>query len=173
MILKFLQNSIRAQLSNKNEPLDKTLIIAFRVSPIDLDLNFHMNNGRYLSHMDTGKIDFLIRTGLAKKVIKQRAKPVTTSVKISFFKDLKLFERYRLITKLIGVDSKWLYFEQSFKNIDQKTVAHSLVKLGFSKDGLQPIKNFITEEQRKQFHIEKVKEHELLKKYEEYALQFR
>ena len=98
---------------------------------------------------------------------------MTTSVKISFFKDLKLFEKYSLNTRLVGIDSKWLYFEQTFKNEAQKTIAHSLVKLGFTKNGLQQIEKFISAEQLEEFHIEKVDEHELLKKYEEYALQFR
>lgn len=36
------------------------------VLPNDLDLNFHMNNGRYLTVLDLGRIDFLLRIGLAK-----------------------------------------------------------------------------------------------------------
>ena len=34
-----------------------------RVWPTDLDVLMHMNNGRYLSLMDLGRVDLLVRSG--------------------------------------------------------------------------------------------------------------
>ena len=39
-------------------------VLTFRVWPGDLDLNVHMNNGRYLTVMDLGRLDLMARTGL-------------------------------------------------------------------------------------------------------------
>ena len=36
----------------------------FRVLPTDLDVNLHMNNGRFLQIMDLARIDWLLRTGI-------------------------------------------------------------------------------------------------------------
>ena len=35
--------------------------LTFRVWPTDLDLSLHMNNGRYLTIMDIGRLDFMVR----------------------------------------------------------------------------------------------------------------
>lgn len=37
--------------------------LAMRVWPTDLDVQRHMNNGRYLSLMDLGRMDLLVRSG--------------------------------------------------------------------------------------------------------------
>ena len=38
--------------------------LTFRVLPNDLDLNLHMNNGRYLTFMDLGRVHLLAQNGL-------------------------------------------------------------------------------------------------------------
>ncbi len=43
---------------------------AFRVLPNDCDLNFHMNNGRYLSFMDLGRVHLMAQTGLLPVILK-------------------------------------------------------------------------------------------------------
>jgi acyl-ACP thioesterase len=44
----------------------------FRVLPNDLDTNLHMNNGRYLTIMDLGRTDAILRSGLFRSVIKKK-----------------------------------------------------------------------------------------------------
>lgn len=50
--------------------------LSLRVFPNDLDINFHMNNGRYLTICDLTRIDMFIRTGLAKTMLKEKWIPV-------------------------------------------------------------------------------------------------
>ena len=38
--------------------------VAFRVLPNDCDVNLHMNNGRYLSFMDLGRVHLVAQVGL-------------------------------------------------------------------------------------------------------------
>ncbi len=38
--------------------------VAFRVLPNDCDINFHMNNGRYLAFMDLGRVHLMAQLRL-------------------------------------------------------------------------------------------------------------
>ena len=49
----------------KLEPPFGVSRLTFDVWPNDLDTNLHMNNGRYLTIMDLGRLDLTLRMGLA------------------------------------------------------------------------------------------------------------
>lgn len=110
-------------------PLSES-VLHLRVLPNDLDLNFHMNNGRFLSIMDLGRLDLLIRTDLAKALVKHRWQPLVGSVNIRYKQSLMPFQKYRLHTKVIGWDEKWFYIEQRFERRN-RTIAVGLVKALF------------------------------------------
>ena len=90
-------------------------VVTFRVWPTDLDLNGHMNNGRYLTLMDLGRIDLMARSGLARVALRRGWRPVVGSATIRFHRALKLFHRYELKTRVVGWDAKWFYIEQRFE----------------------------------------------------------
>lgn len=50
--------------------MDKS-ILKFYVLPNDLDINMHMNNGRFNSIMDLGRADIMLRTGLLQMIYKK------------------------------------------------------------------------------------------------------
>ncbi len=107
----------------------------FTVLPTDLDLNGHMNNGRYLTIMDLGRMDFLLRTGLFKLMRKQKCFPVLGTVKIRYRIQLKLWQKYRLQTRVVCWDDKWIFMEQRFiikSGIKSGAIAAiALIKGGF------------------------------------------
>lgn len=107
----------------------------FTVLPNDLDTNLHMNNGRYLTIMDLGRTDALLRSGLVKKVISEKWMPVIAGVSMIFRRSLAPFERYRLETRLIGWDDKWIYMEQTFVRKNGDVAARGFVKATFLKRG--------------------------------------
>lgn len=86
----------------------------FIVWPNDLDLNLHMNNGRYLTVMDLGRFDLTFRTGLGRLLFKRRWRPVVGGVRITYRRSLDPFQRYELHTRLHAWDAKWVYLEQRF-----------------------------------------------------------
>jgi acyl-CoA thioesterase FadM len=92
-----------------------TSVIHGRIWPNDLDLNFHVNNGRYLTLMDLGRFDLVIRAGFFKPMLKNRMFPVLGALKMNFRRPLKLFQTYTLKTRLLAWDEKWLYLEQTFE----------------------------------------------------------
>src|SRR5690606_32733351 len=59
-------------------------IVRFRVWPNDLDTNLHMNNGRYLTLMDLGRLDLLLRNGSVTFVIRNTWYPVLAGSLIRF-----------------------------------------------------------------------------------------
>ncbi len=90
-------------------------VVGFRVWPNDLDINLHMNNGRYLTIMDLGRVDLIARVGLLRLMIRNRWAPVVGMATIRFRKSLTPFQKYRLITRVLCWDEKWTYLEQRFE----------------------------------------------------------
>lgn len=86
--------------------------VRFRVWPNDLDTNFHMNNGRYLTLMDLGRLDLLLRNGAVRHVVAQRWYPVLGGCVIRFRRPLNLFQRFEIRTRIVTWDEKWVYLEQ-------------------------------------------------------------
>jgi acyl-CoA thioesterase FadM len=98
---------------DKIAPL-QTASIHSRVWPLDLDANLHMNNGRYLSIMDLGRLDLMVKVGVVPEVIKRKWMPVLSAATIRYRLPLNPFQRFRLDTKIVWWDEKWFYIEQRF-----------------------------------------------------------
>lgn len=88
--------------------------LTLRVLPNDLDFSLHMNNGRYLTVMDLGRLDLIIRTGLGAVVWANRWTPVANAAVIRFRRELRLLERYRLETRVVGWLDQAVLIEQTF-----------------------------------------------------------
>lgn len=85
-----------------------------RVLPNDLDFNMHMNNGRYLTLMDLGRLDLILRSGLLKMMLKQKSVPILAASQIRYRLSLDPFQKYTLRTQILCWDEKWVYIEQRF-----------------------------------------------------------
>jgi len=107
-------------------------VTKMRVWPTDLDPLMHMNNGVYLSLLDLGRIDFMIKTGGIKEVRKRGIYPVVASEGIKFQKSLKPFQNFEIRTKLSGWDNKFVYLEQSYWS-KKELYASALIKGIFLK----------------------------------------
>lgn len=104
-----------------------TAVTRMRVWPNDLDSNFHLNNGRYLTLMDIGRFDLSWRSGLLQTALRRGWFPVLGSAHIIFRRSLNLFQEFELHTRIYWFDEKWFYIEQKFIR-DGETCAHALVK---------------------------------------------
>ena len=71
-----------------------------RVMPNDLDINRHMNNGRYLTICDLTRVDLFVRTGLLKTMRLRGWIPIVAEHTMSYRKPLKLFGRFRVSLSL-------------------------------------------------------------------------
>ena len=88
--------------------------LSLRVLPNDIDINLHMNNGRYLTICDLSRVDMFIRTGLAKTMIKERWMPVISEHTMTYKKPLGLFEKYQVEMEIVGWDEKFFNMTHAF-----------------------------------------------------------
>lgn len=88
--------------------------ISFRVLPNDLDVLGHMNNGRFLTLMDIGRVVMMRQTGMWKKLSSLGWYPVVVQQTITYRKSLNPWVKYELETKFHGIDEKSVYLEQRF-----------------------------------------------------------
>jgi len=96
-----------------------TTRVDLRVWPNDLDLNLHVNNGRYLAFADIARIHWFVSTGVLSVARQQRAFPVISDAIAKFRHDLKLFQTFAIHTRLLGWDRKWGYVEHRFVRLDR------------------------------------------------------
>ncbi|RFA26157.1 thioesterase [Alkalilimnicola ehrlichii] len=122
LLLVLIKTLFRPRLA----PMESS-VLRFRVWPNDLDMNMHMNNGRYLTLMDLGRTDLMLRNGLAKAIVKQRWMAVIASVMIRYRRSLLPFQPFELHTRMLCWDDKWFFMEQRIVR-NGRTVTIALVK---------------------------------------------
>lgn len=105
--------------------------VHFRVWPHDLDPNMHLNNGRYLTLMDLGRIDYVMRSGLWRPLWEQRWSPIISTAAIRFRRELRPFEGFRIETRLIAWTDTTAVMEQVFVSDRSRVAARAFVKAGF------------------------------------------
>lgn len=93
-----------------------------------------MNNGKYLSLMDLGRMDLMLRSGFWSQVRERGWYPVAAGVSITYRKPLTLGQRFDIETKLLGNSGQWAYVQQTFRAGDV-VHAHAVVRARFLKQG--------------------------------------
>ncbi|MDO5661774.1 MAG: acyl-CoA thioesterase [Brachybacterium sp.] len=131
MYLRLLVLWLRTRVGRRIS-LWSTARTPFRVNLADLDLLMHMNNGRYLSLLDLGRMDLMIRSGFWSVIQEQGWYPVVAGQTISYRRPLNPFQRFELRTRVLGIDEKWVYMEQTFVSRGE-VAAHAVVRARFLK----------------------------------------
>ena len=130
LIWLFLTARNRARL---NLPGDISRL-NFRVWLHDLDLSLHMNNGRYLTLMDLGRLDILIGSGLWRALVKNAWTPIASAITIRYRRELRPFQKFQLETRLVTWDTTLVVMEQTFVIVggprDGQVAARALFKGG-------------------------------------------
>lgn len=126
-----LRATVQARRGRRLAPTDVGRV-TLTTMPTDLDLLRHMNNGRYLSLMDLGRWDLLIRTGLAGAMRRHGWYAVVSSETISFRKSLHPWQRFTLESRLLGHDEKAVYMEHRCV-VDGEIYARAVVRARMMK----------------------------------------
>ena len=103
-------------------------VIKLRVWPHDLDIFGHINNGRFLSIMDLGRLDMMVTTGFWAQMKQHRWFPLVGTVLIDYRRPLRPFLPYEQKSRLMGWDERWFYIEQIFV-CDGALMARATVKV--------------------------------------------
>lgn len=125
-VFRLVKVLVGARFRGRLGALDQSTL-RFLVWPNDLDVNLHMNNGRFLTLMDLGRFDLLARTGLLRAAVRNRWRPIVGSAFIRFRRSLRPFQRYDLKSRILAWDDKWAYIEQRFER-DGTLLAAGLVQ---------------------------------------------
>lgn len=110
---RLLYQLLLAPWRTRVQMLDSASLM-LRCWPTDLDINLHMNNGRYLTLMDLGRLDLVARTGLLKTMLKRRWRPVLGAAQIRFLKPIGPGQLFRLESRVLDWEGKWFNMEQRF-----------------------------------------------------------
>lgn len=134
LILRLLYVVLGTLRGPRLGPLDES-VVWLRVLPTDLDLNRHLNNGRYLTLMDLGRVDLLARLGVVREMRRRGWGGAVASLTIRYRRPLNLWDRFGLHTRLLCWDDRWFYMEQRFTRRGE-TAAAAIVKARFvARDG--------------------------------------
>jgi acyl-CoA thioesterase FadM len=114
--------------------LSETVELTLRVLPTDLDLNGHMNNGRYLTLIDLALVTFFFRSGFARLCFSQRWRPISGGSVIHFRRALTLFQRFTVRFTLVAWDEYWSYGRFEFIR-DGQVCASGFMKGGTAGQG--------------------------------------
>ena len=104
-----------------------TSSLVLRVLPNDIDINLHMNNGRYLTICDLNRVDIFARSGLLKAMFKRGWMPVLADHTMTYKKPLGLFARYDVKLEVTHWDEKFVYMKHTFTK-DERVMAEGTSK---------------------------------------------
>ncbi|RAN69422.1 4-hydroxybenzoyl-CoA thioesterase [Bacillus sp. SRB_336] len=109
-----IRTLIHLLLSGRRSPLSIWEASTWRTRawPTDVDTALHLNNGMYFSLMDLGRFDLMKRSGVWTRMRELGWSPVVSAESIAFRKSVKLWQRYAIESRIIGLDVKAIYFEQ-------------------------------------------------------------
>ncbi|MDO4224013.1 MAG: acyl-CoA thioesterase [Acinetobacter sp.] len=105
--------------------------IEMYANPSDIDNFLEMNNGRIFTLFDLGRMDFAIRTGLGKQLLKQKWGLVVAGSSIQYRKRVRMLDKVKIKTRLLGIDERWIYIEQTMWVKGQAT-SHALLRTGIT-----------------------------------------
>ncbi|MES2116226.1 MAG: acyl-CoA thioesterase [Pseudomonadota bacterium] len=101
--------------------------LALMTMPNDLDINLHVNNGRYLTLCDLNRVDLFIRSGLARLMVKHGWMPVIAEHTMKYRKELGVFRRFKATMELTHWDERHFFMTHRF------TIGDKLIAEGTSK----------------------------------------
>ncbi|HVK99517.1 MAG TPA: acyl-CoA thioesterase [Dongiaceae bacterium] len=97
-----------------SKPLLDWVITRYRVMPWDIDANLHMNNVKYLKYLERGRVEHMIHTPWLQAMFSRGFKALIANTEISYVKELKPFQYFKVETRISGWDDKYVYMEQVF-----------------------------------------------------------
>jgi len=99
----------------KVNTLRRSVDLAMRCSPLDIDTYLHMNNAQYLRVAELARWRMFPATGIVGAAWKQKLMFLAVEQKITYVKPIQALQRFVISTTCdIFADDKWLYYEHTF-----------------------------------------------------------
>lgn len=122
---------LSAAMRRKRPPthgLFDTVSMEFRVRLFDIDLNMHLNNAKYLKFMDRCRLEHALVTGLLDKLTRARCNIVVANTEVSYVRELRPYQQFRVDTRILGWDEKYVYYDQRFVS-RERLHTHALLRV--------------------------------------------
>ena len=142
LFIRFLRVAVMGLLSPTQAILAES-VLSFRVLPHDIDLNFHLNDGRYLSFTGLGRAHLLARTGILRKALKRKWAPVVASAMIRYRREIRTFAKFTLRSRIVGWDEKWIYIEHVIESGGKRCAVAYARGVLRSREGAVPTRQLL------------------------------
>jgi acyl-CoA thioesterase FadM len=126
--VRFVVTVLRSMLRPRLR-VDQESRLTFRVWPTDADLSL-MNHACYLTIMEQGRIDFIMRTGILRLMLRHHWSALLGSITVQYRSPLRRFQRFQLRTRVVCWDDKWIFLEHQISR-ESRIVAGGLAKIAF------------------------------------------
>src|SRR5204863_8465281 len=103
----------------------------------ELSLNLQMSIGRCRSVFDLGKIDVMIRAGVAAVAYRRRWGPLVGGNVTRYRFGLGPFHRFQLVTRVLCWDEKWFYFQHRIET--KQGIAAVALSKALLHDGVRSV----------------------------------
>ncbi len=118
LYLRMLWIYWRARRASVITPDDLRNEFSLRVWPNDLDVNLHVNNGRFLTLCDLSRFDLFVRTGLLRVMKQHGWMPLIAYHDMTYKASLTLFQEYTIKMHIHDYDEKYFYSRHEFTRGD-------------------------------------------------------
>jgi acyl-CoA thioesterase FadM len=108
MIVKLWWYSLKSSIA-----LEDSVRQSFRAWPWICDNNLHINNANYLRLMESGRMQWIARSGMLKQMLNKKVNMILAGMNITYRREVKLGTVTDMVTRLAGWDERWLYYEQT------------------------------------------------------------
>ncbi len=136
--LRFAKVLLRGVFKRHRLGLGDASVLQFRVWPGDLDFNLHLNDGRTLTLTNFGRNDLVIRLGLFRIARKNGWYPVVASAHVRYRREVRLFQKIRITTRLVGWDEKWFVIHHEIHRAEDLVTSLLLKTAVRRKAGVVP-----------------------------------
>ncbi|MFD1883709.1 acyl-CoA thioesterase [Paracoccus pacificus] len=119
-------------------PMTGTHVSTHICWPWDIDPWIELNNGRTLTLYDLGRIPMARRTGLIGHLRKNRWGITVAGNTVRYRHRVRLFDRFVMLSRVIGWDERFFYMEQSMWRKGKCTSQMLLRSAVTSADGIVP-----------------------------------
>ncbi|MEP5757770.1 MAG: acyl-CoA thioesterase [Litoreibacter sp.] len=108
--------------------IGETHVTKITCMPWDIDYQMEMNNGRILTLFDIGRVAMFERFGIIKRMAALKWYGTVAGSTIRYRRRITVFQKLEMRTRIIGVDERFTYIEQSLWRSDCECCAHAVVR---------------------------------------------
>jgi acyl-CoA thioesterase FadM len=97
--------------------------LSFRCLPSDIDMNFHLNNARYMMMADLGRMDIFFRSGLISTARQQGWAPLLGGLQVSYVREIRLWQRFDIVSSMETWEGSQIIGKHRFVLADGRVAA--------------------------------------------------